>query len=1017
MLAQLTCQGLARGRLHQHLLRVRERFHPAPLLGAQGAMEEEWNDVAELADGPTDTLKLNIKTAAECFVCPQKKIGKKKWCVDHNRMFQSMEYRAKQDGEMEAFNKVMNDPGKAVEAFDKHAQDNPGGKWARAKLVDWTMWKRQFGVSIESVQREKEKLMNCRTYLKFAEANEGWDQVRALKQWKLLKETCDTEGTGDDVKVWVPTGKTRFRDTRAFVAGTVEQGSKASKSLTGDDVDRLKNFAHSSALSHSDAFFKENEAGNFAALTSHDAKDPAPEPEVQTKKKRVDLATASTSTFAAFESDLKKLVKLSLTAQVRAEAALDMHLAKPSTQTQQSYADNVSSRLKMVHKWQMGAEWDDWSATFYCKEEEEEEGAPTGTGANAPQGPAAGLEHELEKVMEAEAEAKASGAAEAGGGAGGQDAAQNEGVNGDAEMPDAAAAEDGSQLPLADAGDDATEREAQPRPTAKRTRVAGKQPDHSAAADAAQQAATPSQADAAATSKPSGSEGEEGASKKRPASGRPVTPVKAAKTGPVASPSSASGRTADGAAGPEASPATSSGLARSPAPSPGDEDVSVAFAAHETRMQDVSLIFNPASAGCHPNLKEVQECRRKLRTAMDRQTEELRALVKEVGVARAPVQKPENLHCCPSMVAFRCTVFEAVDVDALEAAKKEFKLQLTAASQLKDGLLKAAKHLVDHIQTKVKQAEREAAKAKLAVEKKEASETKRRTQQAAREIKNPEVKEHALFDLKDADVVDLELKPMSLVEVSSSMDDEPWVVQDPKLKALLGSPKVQLSLGTFAGQYKKSETFKKERKTQGPVFTQHGKEESDELFKGLLENLTQVDVSELKGGSAFMRTTWLFGVCPTLVTGAFPPNGLSMVKVLANGEVKYFIFEILSLRGALVKMCGDDGPQAWSLDKLRDFMLDCGAEKMKELIAQGCVVKYCIQRAGDAVHFPVGWLIFERVHSGSLVYGLRKSKVSSTTQALARYTCVIDMYQQSGRDTEKMKEVLARMTAVAVPEG
>ena len=78
----------------------------------------------------------------------------KRWCPNHNRMFDAMSYHARKDKETEAFNQVMANAIEAERAFNRFSEDNPvDGKWARKRFIEWSQFKKEHSLAIVQVDR------------------------------------------------------------------------------------------------------------------------------------------------------------------------------------------------------------------------------------------------------------------------------------------------------------------------------------------------------------------------------------------------------------------------------------------------------------------------------------------------------------------------------------------------------------------------------------------------------------------------------------------------------------------------------------------------------------------------------------------------------------------------------------------------------------------------------------------------------------------------------------------------
>ena len=61
---------------------------------------------------------------------------------------------------------------------------------------------------------------------------------------------------------------------------------------------------------------------------------------------------------------------------------------------------------------------------------------------------------------------------------------------------------------------------------------------------------------------------------------------------------------------------------------------------------------------------------------------------------------------------------------------------------------------------------------------------------------------------------------------------------------------------------------------------------------------------------------------------------------------------------------------------------------------------------------PSGWVVAE-IGEGSLVYGVRKSCVYATVDAVVNYEAIVKVWQQSQKSTNRMTQLCAKMKALA----
>ena len=101
----------------------------------------------------------------------------------------------------------------------------------------------------------------------------------------------------------------------------------------------------------------------------------------------------------------------------------------------------------------------------------------------------------------------------------------------------------------------------------------------------------------------------------------------------------------------------------------------------------------------------------------------------------------------------------------------------------------------------------------------------------------------------------------------------------------------------------------------------------------------------------------------------------------------------------------------WMLS-LEDSSIRSGAAD--EALMAKLQVRATIVAPGDTVYCPCGWLVAVKVLDGSLIYGLRKSRVVATDKAVESLQACIKLYEHSGKVTTRLAEVLTAMkTALA----
>ena len=86
-------------------------------------------------------------------------VGNQRWCDLHKRVYQALQKHAKDKGAVEVgnLNKIMQDPVTAKDYMEEHMRNNPGGKYARMNIIDWSQWLRKYVEARELKNREAER--------------------------------------------------------------------------------------------------------------------------------------------------------------------------------------------------------------------------------------------------------------------------------------------------------------------------------------------------------------------------------------------------------------------------------------------------------------------------------------------------------------------------------------------------------------------------------------------------------------------------------------------------------------------------------------------------------------------------------------------------------------------------------------------------------------------------------------------------------------------------------------------
>ena len=91
-----------------------------------------------------------------CLCCSQPRVSNTRFCKEHKRSVDAMWYQAEAEVEKdpdseakEILDEIMADDGRAAAAVTKFSKDNPPtAKYKRKALINWTEYRRSFGVKV-----------------------------------------------------------------------------------------------------------------------------------------------------------------------------------------------------------------------------------------------------------------------------------------------------------------------------------------------------------------------------------------------------------------------------------------------------------------------------------------------------------------------------------------------------------------------------------------------------------------------------------------------------------------------------------------------------------------------------------------------------------------------------------------------------------------------------------------------------------------------------------------------------
>ncbi|CAE7191932.1 unnamed protein product [Symbiodinium sp. KB8] len=369
-------------------------------------------------------------------------------------------------------------------------------------------------------------------------------------------------------------------------------------------------------------------------------------------------------------------------------------------------------------------------------------------------------------------------------------------------------------------------------------------------------------------------------------------------------------------------------------------------------------------------------------------TAALQKIATSKGPANLPVQEVPSLHCYLDLEGRCQAVLQLEDVAALDKHKADMKKYIGAANQLRESLAKASSKMTGHLDNIEREAVRAQKKEAGRKEKEAVAKAKATAKKAAQNVQKEKKEVPPLFS------IDLAKFP----EVTSTVvTDEAVKAADFKFDhskpALFGAsvaekdwgnnPKVQMALSAYGGQYKAQTTTKDSGKGQTNLRQKAGKEESEQVLK----------------------ETWLYGYLPETTFASPTPQGLSMLKTLAAGDVRVFAIELAALQRCLKK-------NGLALDAdCADNVLQFDADALKAFVASGCPVYHLEVKQFETIYIPTGYLVLERSGSAVLVYGMRKSFCLKGDEK--KYEHVVEYVKAIGKDASRYEKCLESIKTAA----
>ena len=150
------------------------------------------------------------------------------------------------------------------------------------------------------------------------------------------------------------------------------------------------------------------------------------------------------------------------------------------------------------------------------------------------------------------------------------------------------------------------------------------------------------------------------------------------------------------------------------------------------------------------------------------------------------------------------------------------------------------------------------------------------------------------------------------------------------------------------------------------------------------------------------------------------PNGLAMFKLQCVGEVTTVCAPLSSLAPALQLVLEKD---KLPLQDVKDKLCNLTIQEAHHLKENDATLFRAMQKAGDVLFIPPGFIHAEICISGVLIYGLRKSVFvlsdggddadARDIPAAANYEALIGCLENEGSSTENYKTALEQMAGTA----
>ena len=375
--------------------------------------------------------------------------------------------------------------------------------------------------------------------------------------------------------------------------------------------------------------------------------------------------------------------------------------------------------------------------------------------------------------------------------------------------------------------------------------------------------------------------------------------------------------------------------------------------------------------------------------------------------SRLPLKEPLNYADLQDIEQAPGRVMAATEAAEFEEAKTAWISLSGNVMSMATSVGKVASDVIDHVNTKAREAKREAARRstaeKQAALRKVRDDAKAAAAKIREKIEKPAESMPAVL-LADYSPVP-EVAVLANLEAVKTADwNKPWVL--PKcddVQLCLGESPVQKSMTTFAAQCTKIT----DQAGRHQYCYQEGavKDRVDKLLQDFMppsEKLFDM-TNVVEGGDKFMQCTWLYAFSASMQFVGLPPNGAAQVRVHATGKVESLIIDLKSF--VKCHMDANNGAEL-NLTMLNSQLSECQTEGISKYLASGVQMWRHTLQTGETLYLPTGVAIVEKCSpSQSFIYGMRKSFLVRSSECYEAYKTVLDLFKAEKRNTEKMEAI------------